>query len=250
MSKKLKMNQVIAITNGEKSRKQKELSKMYQILSKDVLFDGYKKDYTPFEEDDAGANKLPSEEKLVQVTTKQAINSAKEVIEDMFNMVATQDIGNTVAKANVSVNGDVIINDVPVPYLIFLEKQLQDIETFIRALPELDPAEKWEIFDNVNGVYKSSEKETIRSKKVRKNHVLAKATEKHPAQVETYQEDVPVGKWKAVKFSGNIEKSEKETMLLRVRELSTAVKIAREDANNTEVEKSDMGSKVLDYIFG
>jgi hypothetical protein len=32
--------------------------------------------------------------------------------------------------------------------------------------------------------------------------VKAEATEKHPAQVEVYHEDVVVGQWKTVKFSG------------------------------------------------
>ena len=30
------------------------------------------------------------------------------------------------------------------------------------------------------------------------------ATEKHPAQVETYTEDIKVGEWTMVKFSGAI----------------------------------------------
>lgn len=37
---------------------------------------------------------------------------------------------------------------------------------------------------------------------VPRNHVKAEATDKHPAQVEVYHEDVPVGYWTTVKFSG------------------------------------------------
>ena len=44
--------------------------------------------------------------------------------------------------------------------------------------------------------------QTLRTKKVPRNHVKAEATEKHPAQVEVYYEDVAVGYWTTVKFSG------------------------------------------------
>lgn len=248
MNKKLKLNQVIAIADGEKSRKQKVLSKVYQDLGKANLFEGLARRYRPFEDDATGSNQKPGEDKYVQVTVPKLIEETRAVLEGMFNVIATQDLANCEAKSDVIVSGDVILQGVPVTHLIFLEKQLVDIETFINAFPVLDPAERWE-WSDAAGCYKSENKETISTKKIPKNHVKAEATDKHPAQVELFFEDVPVGIWDQIKFSGNIKKDDKDFLLDKVRTLAKAVKIAREEANMRETEMSKFGTEILSYIF-
>ena len=64
-----------------------------------------------------------------------------------------------------------------------------------------------------------------------------------------YMEDVTVGVWTTVKYSGAIPAAEKNAMLERVRKLQVAVKEAREEANSIEVEKKKIGDNVLGYIF-
>ena len=245
----MKLNQVIAISNGEKSTKQKVLSKVYQDLSKIPLFNGITKRYKALEDDTIGVNLIPDETHPVQMTVSSAIEEATKVMEKMFNIVATQDLANCEAKADVMLNNKPILTKVPVTHLLFLEKQLIDLKTFIDSLPVLDPAESW-TFDKASGQYKSEPSKTIRSKKVMKNHVKSDATDKHPAQVEVYNEDVPVGTWTTIKFSGCIEKVKKNQMLDKIEELDKAVKLAREEANSIEVKSSDFGSVLLDYIFG
>ena len=51
--------------------------------------------------------------------------------------------------------------------------------------------------------WKTEPVQTYRTKRVPRNHVKAEATEKHPAQVEVYYEDVTIGYWTTVKFSGS-----------------------------------------------
>jgi hypothetical protein len=98
--------------------------------------------------------------------------------------------------------------------------------------------------------YASDSYQTTKTKKVMKNHVKAEATKEHPAQVETYTEDVVVGYWTTVKFSAAIPAKEKNEMLNRVRELQEAVKCAREEANGMETESKKIGAAVLQYVFG
>ena len=50
-------------------------------------------------------------------------------------VLATQDFANCQAKANVVVDGQTILKEVPVTHLLFLEKQLVDLRTFIDGLP-------------------------------------------------------------------------------------------------------------------
>ena len=98
--------------------------------------------------------------------------------------------------------------------------------------------------------FASESYQTTKTKKVMKNHVKAEATKEHPAQVETYTEDVIVGYWTTVKFSSAIPAKEKNEMLERVRKLQEAVKCAREEANGMEVESRKIGAAVLNHVFG
>ena len=245
MEKTLKLNQVIAISGGEKTRKQSELSKIYQKLQKPALFEGISRRYIPRDDD---GDSLPPEDKFVQYSTKEAINEARAVMDSMFNIVATQDLGNCDAEANVVVNDETILHGVPVTHLIFLEKQLEDIHTLVKSLPVLDPGEQWS-FDRNAMVYSSEAKETTKTKKMAKPIVKYEATKEHPAQVDVVNEDVIIGDWRTTKFSGNISKTEKEELLQRVRGFQKALKIAREEANLLEVNVSKIGTKTLNYIF-
>ena len=73
----------------------------------------------------------------------------------MFDVVLTQDMGNTHAKADIKVNGQTILPNVPVTYLLFLEKQVVDLETFVTKLPSLDPSEVWEADGELAGTPRS-----------------------------------------------------------------------------------------------
>lgn len=245
---KLKLNQVIAISNGEKARKISEFSKAYHLFKRRDVFEGLTKRYNPFKEDPTGANNLPDEDKVVQTTVTALIELAKEVLSSTFNIVATCDIGNTIAKADVVIDGKVIAREVPATHLLFLEKQMKDIITFIESMPTLDLDESWE-FDGNTGLYRGKEKVTIRTQKERKTHILSEATDKHPAQVEVYNDDVPHGTWKTIKYSGAIKPTEKEAYLLKARRMLDAVRMAREEANMTEVAKSTVGTSIISYIF-
>ena len=251
----MRLNQVIAIANGEKSRKQSVFTTIYQTLSKKDLLEGISKRYQPFEEDPSGKNSLPPEDKLIQTTVESSIAEAKAVLGIMFNIVATQDEGNCNAKADIVVKqtqpgvGIQVVSQVPVTTLLFLEKQLVDIRTFVSALPILDPAEEWTL-DEVSGYWKTAVKTTFRTRKTLRNHVKAEATDKHPAQVDVYAEDEPIGKWATTRFSGAIRKVDRDEMLDKIDELDKAVKIAREQANSIEVTKSTTGDAILEYIFG
>jgi hypothetical protein len=91
--------------------------------------------------------------------------------------------------------------------------------------------------------------QTSKTKKIPRNHVKAEATEKHPAQVEVYHEDVVVGQWKTVKFSGALPAKRVNELLERVEKVQHAVKFAREEANNQEADEQKIGRTVLSYLF-
>ena len=241
-----KLNQIVAVLNGKKNQTQKALTETYKKLQKSSLFDGISRTYAPADEE---GEQQPPEKKNIQFNARQAISEARSVLTDLFDVTATQDFGNCDAKANVVVDGNAVLSDVPVTYLLFLEKQLTDLHTFVQTIPVLDSGEMWNWDENAD-CYATEPTLTNRTKKVPRSHILYEATDKHPAQVEMYHEDVTAGQWKTIKFSGALAAQEKNEMIQRVRRLQEAVKFAREEANSMEVQQVKIGSKVFDFVFG
>ncbi|MEJ3747286.1 hypothetical protein WEI85_28875 [Actinomycetes bacterium KLBMP 9797] len=241
-----KLNQILAVTKGVKAQTTREFTDAHRNVQKAPLLSGISRSYQPKDEE---GEQLPPESTRVQVSAIDVIADVSKTLTRLFDLVLTQDVANTKAKADVVVEGRTLLADVPVTYLLFLEKQLVDLHTFVDKLPVLDPAETW-TFSEAAGAYASDPVKTVRSRKVMRNHVKAEATEKHAAQVEVYTEDVAVGYWTTVKLSGALPATRVKELRERIGKLQQAVKFAREQANMTEVEQLTAGDKVFGYLFG
>ncbi|MER7548088.1 hypothetical protein [Actinomadura sp.] len=241
-----KLNQIIAVEKGVKSKALQDLAAAHQATQKAPLLSGISRTYQPKDED---GDQLPAESTRVQVTVESVLRDVMRSLTRLFDVTATKDWANCVARADVTVDGTTLVRDVPVTYLLFLEKQLNDLHAFLRKLPTLDAAETW-TFDPSTDVWRTEPVRTVKTKKVPRNHVKSEATEKHPAQVEVYYEDVAVGHWTTVKFSGALPARRVNELLDRVEKLQDAVKFAREEANGAEVTDQRVGEAVLGYVFG
>lgn len=240
-----KLNQIIAIEKGVKSQSLRDLTDAHQLLQKPSMLSGISRTYRPKDEE---GEQFPPESTKVQIKSEEMIRKTVEVMTRLFDVTATKDWANTQAKADVVVDGNVLLAQVPATYLLFLEKQLVDLHTFIKKLPVLDAAETW-VFDTSADAWATEPVQTTKTKKIPRNHVKAEATEHHPAQVEVYYEDVVVGQWRTVKFSGALPATRVNELAERVEKLQQAVKFAREEANNLEVEDQKVGEKFFQYLF-
>jgi hypothetical protein len=241
----MKLNQVIAIEKGTKSRALQELTEAHQTLQKPALLAGIARTYRPKDEE---GEQFPPESTRVQIKAEDIIRKTTDELTKLFDVVATKDWANCTAKADIVVNGVTLLSQVPATYLLFLEKQLVDLHTFIKKLPILDASELW-TFDPSADSWATEPIQTTKTKKIPRNHVKAEATEKHPAQVEVYYEDVLVGNWRTIKFSGSLPAQRVNELLSRVELLQEAVKFAREEANSLEVSEQKVGAKILNYLF-
>jgi hypothetical protein len=243
----MKLNQVIAVQSGKKTKAKEVLNAAYHQLQKPELLSGLARSYKPKDEN---GDQLPSEGKLIQVKVSELVNAVTSELASLFDIVLTQDSANCHATADIVVGSRTILKSVPVTYLLFLDKQLVDIRTFIEKMPTLDPSEKW-TYDATQDCYASEPSLTSKSKKVPKSHVKYEATPQHPAQVELLYEDVPVGTWTNIKYSSAIPVQQKNKFLARVATLTDAVKLAREEANSLVVKESvGCGIAILDFVFG
>ena len=240
------LNQIIALEKGVKSRTHADVTAAHHQLQKAALLSGISRTYKPKDEE---GEQLPPESTRVQVRAAEVLKDVQVALTRLFDVTLTKDTGNCVAKADIVVDGTVLAAEVPVTYLLFLEKQLTDLHTFVGKLPVLDPADTW-AYDEASDAYATAPTQTTRSKKVPRNHVKAEATDKHPAQVEMYFEDVLVGYWTTMKFSGALPQARVNELKARVVKLAEAVKVARESANSTPVTDQKIGDRILGYLFG
>lgn len=243
-----KLNQIVAVEKGVKTRADKAITDAYHTTQKSGLFSGLSRVYTPDADDATEADQLPSEQTLVQVVAKDMIDDFSDAMIRLIDVTSTKDMANTDAKADITVDGVVLAERVPVTTLLFLEKKAENLATFIEKMPVLNPAQKWD-WDGARGCYASEPVKQKRSKKVPRVLVKYEATEQHAAQTETWYEDVPVGTWETTAFSGAMKADDVNAIKERVEKLRTAIKFARESANETEVTNVEYGKNILNFVF-
>ena len=240
-----KLCQIIAIEKEVKSRTYSEVSSLHKLVQKPDLFNGLSRRYQPLRDD---GEKFPAEDRRVQLVAGDVLKKIASLMAEHFDVEATKDWGNCEAKADVIVDGKTLIEGAPTTFLLYLEKQINDIRTILEQIPTLDPAEDWKV-DGAVGVFKTPPAQTHKTKKVQKAIVLYDATPEHPAQTQLITEDETVGNWDQIKMSGALTPAEKEKLLNRVNALSKGVKFAREEANGTEVERVMVGETIFSYLF-
>lgn len=239
-----KLHQLLAVAQGTKQRSQQALTKFYHAVQKPEPFSGILKIYRPKDED---GEQLPSEGVRVQRDAATLLAEVVAELKPMYSIVGDIDRTNQAATASVEVEGRVILADVPVSTLLWMEKQLADLRTVLNALPVLNPEHTWSK-DASTDMWTTPERVTTRAKKIPRNHEKAPATDKHPAQVEVYYEDVNVGTWHTRILSGGMPPVDVKVLQKRLEMLRDAVKDARERANAAEVQRFD-ASPVLDFLL-
>ena len=238
------LSQIIAVANGQRTRTQEAVTRVYKKVQKGVLFDGMVRTYKPQREDE---HELPPEQKNIQTTWDSCLKEAVKNWTKLLNVMATQDYANCKARGTIKVDGKVLLEEVPVTHLLFLEKHATDVRTFLTHLPVLDAAETWK-HDPNKGCFVTSPTRKIRTRKVPQTLVLYAATTEHPAQTERFDEDVVVGEWEQVLMSGRIPQEDKEKMLERIDKLIEGIKLARVQANGSQAASVEIARPIFDYV--
>ena len=216
-----KLNQIIAVEKGVKSSATRRITDLHRDGQKDALLSGIYGTYQPRDEE---GDHLPGESTRVQIKAEDVLTEAAQVMTRLFDVTLTKDHANTVARAEVVVDGHPLLRDVPVTYLLFLEKQLTDLHTFVAKLPVLDPSADWSFDGHASATSRPRRRPCgprgcpVTTSSLR--HAAASG-----AGADVYG-GWPVGDWTAVKFSGALPAARVRTLLGRVTMLQQAVKYA------------------------
>jgi hypothetical protein len=248
-----KLCETIAILKGVKSRVYSALTAQDKLCQKPQLFNGMSKTYEPLNEEDP--DKPDGETALVQQRTDEMLTGITQQLTELFDRTATLEYGNTKATGDVVVDGQVLLQGAPATYLLFLEKQLNDLHTAVGRMPVLSPEFTWQSDPNRN-CWVSETVKKVRTKKTPKvvftatSKTTAKdgsVTEQQQGQVVT--EDLPVGYWNTIYFSAALPATRRKQLCGRILMLQDAVKQARERANVTAVENEKVAKPLLDWVF-
>jgi hypothetical protein len=249
------LHQILAVEKQTKSDVYAELTKLNREAGKTQkdgpLFGQERIWEARFEPESPLFEMLQDQKSTVQIRAADLLARASKILTRLFDLVATKDWANTEASATLTIgegNEAVVIEDVPVTFLLFLEKQLTDLETFLRNLPTLDPAHTW-TWDASARVWRSEVNFSARTKKVRKSHVLHPGSDRHAPQVEAYTDDEITGQWMVTQLSGAMEPAVVSALIERCQTALAAVRMAREAANNRPAEQVRVGRQIFDYIL-
>lgn len=246
-----RLSTVLALEQLHRKAAREKLTELYHLLQKPGITEGIERTYRP-EDDDPTAERLPPEGVPVQVTAKELLFTVHEVLVALFDVTAARDFtnaGDGGAKADVTVGGTVLVPKAPVPYLLWLLGQLDNLCSFVERIPAHPATTEWALENPTRGVWKSKPEETIRKVPKRTVVTLAKATDKHAEQVQVFDDSVRVGTWTSIKLTGGVPVKEREALLKRIAEVRAAVHTARQEANRAPAVEPLIGKKVLDFIL-
>jgi hypothetical protein len=204
-----------------------------------------------FKEEDQSKSGLEEHQEMV-TTVYEKLKYTSSSIERYFDALLQKERTNQDAKADLVVNGVLLAKDVPATFLLGLESRLKIVRSVYQAIPTLPPGYKWERDEaQGKGVYRQSHpEEKFKTAKTFKHKILYEATDKHPAQIEKWEENENVGKYITEKWCGMISSAEKSVLLNRIDKLIRATKKARQRANTAAVVKLKIGDDIIKYIHG
>ena len=241
----MRLNQIIPILKTVKQNSDKAITEIYHAIQKSQLFLGFSKTYSPREEE---GFVYPGETNTVSYKVSDLLEVFTSSVGEFYDLAYTQDCANTIACADLVVDGEVLLANVPVTHLLFLEAQLNDVKTFASKLPTL-PVDKTWIYSQEKGCYTTSPKETVKVKKITDFVIAAPATPEHPAQVREVSKDIVEGTWTTIEYSSAIQGDRAKQLLRRVDTLIRAVVQARQEANSLAIEQKKSSDKIFGYLF-
>lgn len=243
-----KLHEVLAVEGDLDGTFKKLQDETKKIFGKPSMFIGMHKSCRMFDAEDTAP---PDEFQEMVTTVQDKLDYLAEAGVKYYNAVYQKDVTNTVARADVVLpDGTVLLENMPATFLLGLENKLKKLREVYEAIPTLQQGQAWKERDdlgkNIFGTVNSDRK--LKTAKKFKYQVLYEATDKHPAQIEKWEEQVPVGEFKMDVTSGMVTPARKSELIGKLDALIQATKKARQRANATKLDTTRIADIVFHYI--
>lgn len=243
-----KLHEVLSVEADHKGKSEAiRKEALHTFTKKQSHFHGQVRTYAPAEE---GGQPFPREFSPRNETVPDKLAFALKHYGRFVDIQFQKESTNTKAYADVVIDGDTVLDSVPVGALLNLEHHLDDLRDLLKALPTLDPSEEWSPApEEGRHVYRAEPRQTHKTEKITEPLVLHEGNEHHPPQVTQASKNIVVGTWETRKTSGEVTPAEKAEYLERCDKWSDAVKRARVRANMTDAVNTTVADTIFSHIL-
>lgn len=249
-----KLHEILAVENGKETLFKNTLPEMVTLFkSKTDHFWGGQRTLELFGEETVEKRRqeeAESESKELVTTVPSELEYLGKIVVDYIDVMFQKDEANQRATADLIVNGKVLATSVPATTLLGLENKLKGLRPVFEAIPTLQPGPKWEKAEDLGpGIYHDANPE-IRTKTAKSFDfkVLVPATEHHPAQIEKWTVDTPIGVYTKNRWCSMMSTLDKSNLLARYDDMMEAIKQARCRANDVDVSTARIGKQVIEWL--
>lgn len=250
-----KLHQLLAIEPTRQSAATKQIAeRIATFKNKVTMYNGQTRILRMFGKDDTNRMELEAIEAKdyintpVQATVPKDMNYMAGVVGGWLDTVLRKEFANQTAKADVIVDGVVLIKDAPALFLLGMETSLKQLRDVYEGAPTLPPGIEWVHAPEIgSNIYKmSAPDKDLKTLKVTDHKQLRQSTDKHPDTWVVVETAKNVGEFTVNKSTGVISVADKAALITRFDKLLMAIKDARTRANEVEVV---MTNKCSDNVF-
>jgi hypothetical protein len=238
-----KLHELLAVEKDITVRTKEFMRELGRLFALDGSFFGKFKSYRALEE---GGLEMPNEVSNAPTTAYKELERLSDLFAGWVDASVQKEETNADTTGSLTVGEEVLF--LTSPTLLNLENKLSALLSTLKGTPTLDPAETW-VWDDSVGTWQSQPRITYRTDKRLRSHEASPATDRHPAQVQTFSEDVRIGEWTTVIASGMLSADEKKALVSRTEALLLDVVRARQRANDEEVKNIKIGNLLTSQIF-
>lgn len=254
-----KLFEILAVEGDAQGRAVKLVTETTQVFkNKENLFKGRKRTLNLFGKDPTKEDELTAVEQKdstvtkVESTVPDSLNYLGCILGNYWDVMYQKEATNQLAKADIEVDGLILMSKVPVTFLLCMENRLKDLRPVLEAIPTLAPGIMWRVDKDyqLSYVYRTPDMYDVKTKEDTEYRIVAQPTDKHPAQVVPVKAQFNVGRYTTIDWSGLISPAEKARLLEHFDKVLMAVKQARQRANNVDAISYKVGDKLVGALFG
>ena len=254
-----KLHEVLATEPDLEVVAKKMIAEGTKTFERSQMFIGFEKVWEMFDENEQGQAPPPEHQEMA-TTVEEKLQYVCERIGEYYDSVLTKEVANQTARADLVVEGGLLLADAPATFLLGLENKLKSLRGLYEKLPTLTLGMEWKPAPEIGeGVWRLAHDEVrFKSAKTFKHKVLVPAQfpkegeggTSLPAQIERWEETVNVGQSVKKAWAGMISSAKKAAILKRLDEVIRATKKARQRANDIEIDKRKFADMLFKYING
>lgn len=254
-----KLYEILAVEGDAQGRSKAVMLETKQVFSnKEHLFKGKRRSLSLFEKDPTRETEIAALEAKdfvftrVESTIPDSMNYLGCILGDYWDVMYQKEATNQLAKADLIIDGEVLLKNVPVTFLLCMESRLKDLRPILDAIPTLAPGIKWDLDENYTlaHVYRTPEMSDVKTKEDTDYRRVFEPTDKQPGQFVAVKTQFNIGKYSTIEWSGLISPAEKARLLEKLDKTLKAVKVARQRANSVDAVTEKVGDKLIGALLG